>query len=489
MKTNLFTLIFSCIATISMAQVNEQDSLALVALYNSTDGPNWDCGCNNGWLTEPVEQWYGISVLDGRVTGIDLSFGIVSCGSCGLNGTIPDEIVNLQYLKNVNFSFNDLLGGSLPISFYQLSNLEYIDLSFCNFLGEISGEIENLISLKTVDIRNNNFNGILPNELFNMSTIIGLNISHNNFTGLIPTNISNLENLQSLEISSNNFYGSLPYELGELTLLYKLNASNNNFVGEIPASFGNLINLLNLEMSENQLVVFDDNILNNINTIQIISLNNNQFESIPDLSNLENLVRVKIENNKLTFEDLETNQSLVTIDEYTYSPQDSINSEIDTTVIVNSSITLETICGGENNQYQWYFNNNPIEGATESTYTLTNVIEANQGVYTCAITNTIVTGLTLWRKPITLHVNTSGIEDTNNESIIIEKSGGNLLITNLHDNCNINVYTVEGRLLHSFVCEKDGTATIGISKFPKGVLILKIGNEKNTFISKKIINY
>ena len=35
-----------------------QDSLALVALYNSTDGPNWTNDAN--WLTGSVTTWYGI---------------------------------------------------------------------------------------------------------------------------------------------------------------------------------------------------------------------------------------------------------------------------------------------------------------------------------------------------------------------------------------------------------------------------------------------
>jgi hypothetical protein len=97
----------------------------------------------------------------------------------------------------------------------------------------------------------------------------------------------------------------------------------------------------------------------------------------------------------------------------------------------------------------------------------------------------LVTGLTLWRRLVTLNVNTSGIEEPDTENnIIIEKSGGNLIITNLHDNCNINVYSVDGRLFQSYVGEKGGIVTIDISKFPKGVLILKIGN-----YDEKIINY
>ena len=51
--------------------VNVQDSLALVALYNSTKGDYWKH--NTNWLTGPVIKWYGISISDGRVTYIGLS--------------------------------------------------------------------------------------------------------------------------------------------------------------------------------------------------------------------------------------------------------------------------------------------------------------------------------------------------------------------------------------------------------------------------------
>ena len=43
------------------AQVSEQDSLALVALYNATNGPNWTN--NTNWLTTPVSQWVGAVIV------------------------------------------------------------------------------------------------------------------------------------------------------------------------------------------------------------------------------------------------------------------------------------------------------------------------------------------------------------------------------------------------------------------------------------------
>jgi hypothetical protein len=60
MKQNctLFLLVFAykrAKPIITKAQVNVQDSLALVALYNSTDGPNWR---KQFWLltSAPVNQ-------------------------------------------------------------------------------------------------------------------------------------------------------------------------------------------------------------------------------------------------------------------------------------------------------------------------------------------------------------------------------------------------------------------------------------------------
>ena len=53
------------------AQVNIQDSLALVDLYNSTDGPNWIY--NEYWLSEkPVNLWHGVGFYDKRVISLDL---------------------------------------------------------------------------------------------------------------------------------------------------------------------------------------------------------------------------------------------------------------------------------------------------------------------------------------------------------------------------------------------------------------------------------
>jgi hypothetical protein len=42
--------------------------LALVALFNATDGDNWTD--NTNWLTGNVNTWYGITTFDNRVIQI-----------------------------------------------------------------------------------------------------------------------------------------------------------------------------------------------------------------------------------------------------------------------------------------------------------------------------------------------------------------------------------------------------------------------------------
>ena len=83
------------------AQVAEQDSLALVALYNATDGPNWTV--NTNWLTGPVASWSAVTVTGDRVTSLSL---VVN----RLTGRIPEEVGNLTNLSFLFLSQNQLTG-------------------------------------------------------------------------------------------------------------------------------------------------------------------------------------------------------------------------------------------------------------------------------------------------------------------------------------------------------------------------------------------
>lgn len=71
---------------VTVTGVEETDSLALVALYEETNGDQWDHNAN--WLQEPVATWYGVTVNEGNVTELDLNRN-------NLQGPIPADLGGL----------------------------------------------------------------------------------------------------------------------------------------------------------------------------------------------------------------------------------------------------------------------------------------------------------------------------------------------------------------------------------------------------------
>ena len=85
----LLKLIVICffITAYSFANVSSIEKEALIALYNSTNGSEW----NSTWnLNAPVNSWNGIAIENDKVVEINLTFN-------NLQGALPQEIGNLIF--------------------------------------------------------------------------------------------------------------------------------------------------------------------------------------------------------------------------------------------------------------------------------------------------------------------------------------------------------------------------------------------------------
>ncbi len=135
----------------------ETDREALVALYNATDGGNWNESAN--WLSDaPLGEWEGVTTDgDGRVTQLDLR-------NHDLSGEIPAELGSLSNLIALDLSDNEL-SGEIPAELGSLSNLVLLRLNDNDLSGEIPAELGSLSNLGELRIARSGLSGCVPSRL------------------------------------------------------------------------------------------------------------------------------------------------------------------------------------------------------------------------------------------------------------------------------------------------------------------------------------
>jgi Leucine-rich repeat (LRR) protein len=312
----LFILTLATDSYIKAQPVNIKDSLALVALYNSTAGKNWYN--NTNWLKGPVETWYGITVNNLRVTQINLEDN-------KLTDSLPNSICNLTALTYFDAS-NNRITGSIPANIGNLIKLTYLNFYFNKLTGSIPNSIGNLINLETLNFFSNKLSGIIPPSIGNLTRLISLELNSNslegsipasignlinlgnfsafgnNLSGEIPTSITHLKNLSTLDLTSNKLTGQIPDSIGNLTNLYYFSLAGNKLKGKIPASIGNLERLYELHLSYNHLSGSIPESICNLYDLFYVELQYNELSGkIPEnLGNLFNLDNIKLNNNELT---------------------------------------------------------------------------------------------------------------------------------------------------------------------------------------------
>jgi len=169
----------------------EQDSLALVAFYWATDGPNWTSnqdgfgfddlssewqekydGQFNKWFDGPAKDWFGVRVekraipnsTDStyRVTWLWPVIGRRTDGQNGLDGYVPREIGLMTALEQFRVNGNDGFRWELlPDELYHAS-LEHLDVEAAWFGGGLSDALRGCLGIRKLNTRYNYFD-FMPN--------------------------------------------------------------------------------------------------------------------------------------------------------------------------------------------------------------------------------------------------------------------------------------------------------------------------------------
>lgn len=185
----------------AQAQVNASDSLALLTLYDSTNGDHWNN--NDNWKIGAVSTWFGIDVENGVIRAINLRDN-------NLEGTIPPQLGDIITLEAIQLS-NNQLSSSVP------------------------GELGNIQRMNGFDVSNNRMEGTLPMSLGNWSSLQLLLLNDNDFSGTIPAGMFSGQlapgfgGNRALVVNNNNFVNLPDFSQVENMVLF---LENNQFTFE-----------------------------------------------------------------------------------------------------------------------------------------------------------------------------------------------------------------------------------------------------------------
>ena len=126
-----------------------------------------------------------------------------------------------------------------------------------------------------------------------------LNLSSNQLTALENGTFNCLSNLTSLSVSDNSLSVIQPLAFAGLSLLKDLDLSDNELM-QWPEFSSSCLSLHTLNVSNNQLGQATNNLMC-LKSLEILKMNNNGFETFPDLTDVgENIKKIYIRSNPLT---------------------------------------------------------------------------------------------------------------------------------------------------------------------------------------------
>ncbi|MCD9560927.1 hypothetical protein HAX54_019790 [Datura stramonium] len=282
------------------AWTNPDDSAALQSLkdYWQNVPPNWVGADPCG------SSWEGVGCKNSRVVSITLS-------SMRLSGQLSGDIQGLSELQTLDLSYNKDLTGPLPQSIGKLTKLSNLILVGCGFSGPIPDSIGSLTRLVFLSLNSNNFIGGIPATIGYLTELYWLDLADNKLTGTIPVSSGSKPGLDMLvhtkhfHFGKNQLSGEIPARLfhSNLTLIHLL-VENNKFTGKIPDTLGLVQTMEVLRLDRNLLSGSVPQNLNNLTHVQELHISNNKLNGLlPNLTGLDVLNYLDMSNNSFNASD------------------------------------------------------------------------------------------------------------------------------------------------------------------------------------------
>lgn len=214
-----------------------------------------------------------------------------------LTGTLPVQLIELQYLTILHLSNNHLV-GSIPAELVQLSHLQVVYLQ--QQQQGLTGPIPYLHSVRELVLSSNQLTGSLQ---FTSESLQLLDLSDNLLTGTLPERLNLLTALNFLVLSQNALTGTLP-DLRGMSHLRLLDVSDNALTGTVnellPSSLWHLL------IADNSLQgPFPQTVLSTLPDLHAMVLSNNQFtgrlpQESHDWDTYQQLIVLLLDRNQFT---------------------------------------------------------------------------------------------------------------------------------------------------------------------------------------------
>ncbi|XP_019191077.1 PREDICTED: probable leucine-rich repeat receptor-like protein kinase At5g49770 isoform X4 [Ipomoea nil] len=277
--------------------------------------------------------------------------------SMSLSGRLSGGIDGLSWLNTLDLSNNIGLKGTLPSSIGKLKKLRILMLVGCSFFGPIPDSIGSLQRLVYLSLASNSFNGSIPHSIGNLSTLSWLDLSDNELTGTIPVSnhmqpgLDQLFSLEHFHLAKNKLSGTiLPELFNHLVMLKHVILDHNQLSGEIPQTLGLVQTLEVVRLDSNLLNGSIPDNLNNLMNLHELYLSINILTGpTPNLTGMNNLYYLELSNNSFNASEVPpwflSLLSLTTI----YMVNTNLKGSIPPDVL--SLPQLETIVLSNNNLY------------------------------------------------------------------------------------------------------------------------------------------